>query len=155
MNDMKALGLALLSVTVNGLIGHFFAPTGIMLTPIVLTITTFLVCLKTKNIKVFFLGTLSFLFVALNDILIKLYSGGEHDNEGYGWMHLLLFMGLVPTTVILFTTIFRRKDEKCSNKLIACVFFIVLTYGMYNYLVTWAVEGIIGISGMTEKHLNC
>jgi hypothetical protein len=84
MNNKKALGFATLTVILNGLIGHFFAPNGIMLTPIVLTITTSLVCFGTNNIKIILISALTYLFVALNDISIKLYSGGSHDNEGLG-----------------------------------------------------------------------
>jgi len=129
MNNLTALGLALLIVVINGLIGHFFAPNGIMLTPIVLSLTTYLVCFKTKNIKVLFISILTFLFVALNDISIKLYSGGRHDNEGLGWVHLLLFVGLVPTLGILATTIFKRKEEKPSIRILALALFIGLILG--------------------------
>jgi len=129
MNNITALGLALLTVIVNGLIGHFFAPNGIILTPVVLTITTYLVCFKTKNIKVLLISILTFLFVALNDISIKLYSGGRHDNQGLGWIHLLLFVGLVPTFGILLTAIFKRKDEKLTSKIISIILFVGLIVG--------------------------
>ena len=126
MKNISALGLATVTVLLNGLIGHFFAPNGILLTPIILTITTSIIAFRTKNIKVIWIIAWAFLFVALNDILIKLYSGGRHDNEGYGWIHLLLFVGLVPSYGILVTTIFRRKDEKMLNKVIAAVLFPLL-----------------------------
>lgn len=126
MSNFTAIGLALLTVVINGLIGHFFAPNGIMLTPIVLTITTSLVCLGTKNMKVIFVSILTFLFVALNDISIKLYSGGSHDNEGLGWIYLLLFVGLVPTFGILLTAILKRKDVKYTSKILATIVFVGL-----------------------------
>jgi len=129
MNNTTALGLATLIVVLNGLIGHFFAPNGIMLTPIVLTITTSLVCFGTKNIKIIFISALTYLFVALNDISIKLYSGGSHDNEGLGWVHLLLFVGLVPTFGILLATVLKHKEETVTNKIIAVVLFIGLIAG--------------------------
>ncbi len=129
MNNKTALGLATLTVILNGFIGHFFAPSGIMLTPIVLTITTSLVCLRTKNISIIFISMLTYFFVGFNDILIKLYSGGRHDNEGLGWVHLLLFVGLIPTFLILLTTIFRNKQETLTNKIIAVVIFIGLIVG--------------------------
>lgn len=129
MNNTTALGLATLIVVLNGLIGHFFAPNGIMLTPIVLTISTSLVCFGTKNIKIIFISALTYLFVALNDISIKLYSGGSHDNEGLGWVHLLLFVGLVPTFGILLATVLKHKEETVTNKIIAVVLFIGLIAG--------------------------
>jgi hypothetical protein len=126
MSNKIAFGLATLTVILNGLIGHFFAPKGIMLTPIVLTITASLVCFGTKNIKIIFISALTYLYVALNDISIKLYSGGSHDQEGLGWVHALLFLGLIPTFGILVTTIFRNKQETLTNKLIAIALFIGL-----------------------------
>lgn len=129
MNNKTALGLATLTVILNGLIGHFFAPNGIMLTPIVLTITTSLVCFGTKNIKVIVISALIYLFVALNDLSIKLYSGGSHDQEGLGWVHLFLFVGLVPTFGILIATILKYKEETLTNKIIAVVLFVGLIAG--------------------------
>lgn len=129
MSNIMALGIALLIVLANGLVGHFFAPIGIILTPVILVITTYLVCFKTKNIKTILISVLTFLFVALNDVLIKLYSGGRHDNEGLGWVHLLLFVGLVPTFGILLTTIFKLKDETLINKTISIILFIGLIVG--------------------------
>jgi hypothetical protein len=126
MSNSTAIGLALLTVVMNGLIGHFFAQSGIMLTPIVLTITTSLVCLGTKNIKAIFISILTFLFVALNDISIKLYSGGSHDHQGLGWIHMFLFIGLVPTFGILLTAMLRSKNAKYPSKIIATVLFIGL-----------------------------
>lgn len=129
MNNKTALGLATLPVILNGLIGHFLAPTGIMLTPIVLTITTSLICFGTKNIKPILISALTYLFVALNDISIKLYSGGSHDSEGLGWIHVLLFIGLLPTFGILLATIFKNKEETLTNKIIAVVLFVGLIAG--------------------------
>ncbi|TAE80504.1 MAG: hypothetical protein EAY81_10375 [Bacteroidetes bacterium] len=129
MNNKTALGLATLTVILNGFIGHFFAPNSIMLTPIVLTFTTSLVCFGTKDIKIISISALTYLFVGFNDILIKLYSGGRHDKEGLGWILLLLFIGLIPAFGILLTTIIRNKQEILTNKVIAVVIFVGLIAG--------------------------
>jgi hypothetical protein len=128
MNNTIVLALATLTVILNALIGHYFAPDGILLTPFVLTITSFLVCFLTENIRVIFISILTFLFVALNDIAIKLYAGGKHDNEGLDWIHLFLFFGLIPTFVFLSIAVFKRKSEKLAIKLMAIGLFIALTY---------------------------
>jgi hypothetical protein len=126
MNNKTALVLAILTVILNGFIGHFFAPNGIMLTPIVLLITTSLICFGTKNVKPIFISILTFLFVALNDISIKLYSGGSHDSEGLGWIHMLLLIGLLPTFGILLAAIFNSKEVTLTNKIIAVFLFVGL-----------------------------
>lgn len=126
LRNTIALGLAALTVISNGLIGHFFAPNGIMLTPFVLTITTLLVCFGTKNIRIIFISVLTYLFVALNDISIKLYSGGSHDSEGLGLINGFLFLGLVPTFLILLASVLISRKENIKNKLIAVLLFFAL-----------------------------
>jgi hypothetical protein len=126
MKNKTALVLAILTVILNGFIGHFFAPNGIMLTPIVLLITTSLICFGTKNFKPIFISILTYLFVALNDISITLYSGGSHDSEGLGWIHMLLFIGLLPTFGILLAAIFNSKEVTLTNKIIAVFLFVGL-----------------------------
>ena len=140
MNNKIAIILAGLIVVLNAGIGHFFPPMGILLTPFVLTITTALVCFGTINIKVSFLGILTYLFVAGTDILIKLYSGDSHDNEGQGWIHYLFFIALIPTLGILLGTIFTRKDEPIRNKILATVLFVglvILHLQLFGDLGCW------------------
>lgn len=129
MKNKKAIELAILTVISNGLIGHYLAPNGILLTPIVMTITTSLVCYKTNNIKIVFISALTYLFVAFNDISIKLYSGGSHDSEGLGWIQMMFFIGLLPTFGMLLSTIFRHKEETAGAKIIAVIIFIILIVG--------------------------
>jgi len=133
MTDKKAIILALAVVIINGLIGHFFAPSGIMLTPVVLIITSSLVAFGTKKISPIWKSILTFAFVALNDIIIKLYSGGRHDSEGLGWIQMTMFLGLLPSFVILLTTVFKDKQEKTNYKVIAVCLFPTL-FAIYLYL---------------------
>jgi hypothetical protein len=126
MNKTTAIGLAILVILVNAFVGHFFAPSGIILTPIVLTVASLLITFGTKDINVVWLSILTFLIVSTNDVLIKLYSGGLHDSEGLGWIHMLLFIGLVPTFAILLTVIFKRKDESFANRIMAVLLFPIL-----------------------------
>lgn len=126
MSNKTALGLAMLTVILNVFIGHFFAPNGILLTPIVLTITTSLVCYGTKNLKHIFISFLTYLFVALNDVSIKLFSGGNHDSEGIALINMFLLIGLAPTFSILWISILTKKVEKIKQQITALIGFIVL-----------------------------
>lgn len=126
MKNFATLGLATLIVILNAIFGHYFAPGGIMMTPIILIITTSLVCFQIKNIGAIFISVLAFLFIALNDIGIKLYAGGTHDNEGLAWVHLLLFAGLIPSFGILLAAIFRHPSEKLYIKIISILLFVGL-----------------------------
>jgi hypothetical protein len=137
MKNLKILGLATLTVITNGFVGHFFPPTGMSLTPAVLIMTTLLVCLGTKNIGSIWISVLIFLFIALNDILIKLYAGGQHDSEGYEWVNGILLISLVPVSGILLTVIIRRKEENLTKKVIAVILFIgliMLHFQLFRHL---------------------
>ncbi|MBD1393708.1 hypothetical protein [Mucilaginibacter glaciei] len=63
------------------------------------------------------------MIIAINDIGIKLYSGGIHDSEGLVWINMLLFVGLVPCFAILATCI---KTLKFTDRILPLLFFIAL-----------------------------
>ncbi|PIQ19907.1 MAG: hypothetical protein COW65_18025 [Cytophagales bacterium CG18_big_fil_WC_8_21_14_2_50_42_9] len=121
--------IAFILVVANILFAHSFAPTGMMLTPVVLIITTTLVCFKVKTIDPIPLLIITFGLISLHDIGIKLYSGGSHDSTGLGWVHLLLFLGLVPSYIILVNTIFQDKEQNRKEKLTAVFLFPLLIAG--------------------------
>lgn len=117
--------IAISIVLINGLIGHFFAPLGMFLTPVVLILTTWLVVAKIEGLSVGWKSLLVFSCVALNDILLKLFAGGMHDNEGAAWMFLLMLVGLLPSYVIMLFHILKTK-ESMAYKVIALVVFPLL-----------------------------
>lgn len=126
MKNIIPLIIAVFIVIANGIIGHYFAPNGITFTPVVLTITTYLICFRLKTAKVVLISLLTYIFVALNDFSIKLYSGGTTDYEGLGWIHFFLLIGLIPTLVILSFAIFKKEKEKLSIKILSLILFIIL-----------------------------
>ncbi|ALJ00726.1 hypothetical protein [Rufibacter tibetensis] len=121
--------IAFILVIANILFAHSFAPTGMMLTPVLLIIVTTLVCFKVTSINPIPLSLITYGLIALHDIGIKLYSGGSHDSQGLGWVHLLLFLGLVPSYVILVNSIFKDKELNRIEKLTAVFLFPVLIAG--------------------------
>ena len=135
MKSIIALILALITVLVNGLVGHYLPPNGIFLTPLILTITTSLVCFGAKDIDINLISFLTFIFIALNDILLKLYAGGRHDNEGQAWIHFMRLLGLIPTIAILLTVIAKRKEQASIKKITSIFLFTALLVG-HMYLFT-------------------
>jgi len=131
MNKRSILILfaALVIVLVNGLFDHFVPPSGIEMTPAILICTTFIIVFGLKDLNPLWKSLLTFLFVALNDISIKLYGGGIHDREGLGWVGLFLFIGLVPTFILLLVSIIRDKKSTLINKFAAIILFPLLVYG--------------------------
>lgn len=128
------LALALFFCTVvvlaNSLLDYYHAPTGIMLTPvIILSVTTLMV--STRHFKSNPVSATGWvvLFICLNDIGIKLYGGGTHDNEGQAWVHLLLLVGLIPSYGALLFVIFRQSTASASKRIAAALLFPLLLFG--------------------------
>ncbi len=124
--NILMLGFALATVVSNGFIGRFFAPNGIMFTPFVLIITTLLVTAGTENIAVIEKVCLIYFFIGLNDILIKLYFGGSHDQVGYAWIQMSLFIGLIPVFFILIVMVSNNTQAQTIDKILAIVIFPIL-----------------------------
>ncbi|PIE50967.1 MAG: hypothetical protein CSA38_00405 [Flavobacteriales bacterium] len=125
-NNILWLGLAMLIVITNGLVGHFYPPNGIFFTPVVLISTTFFVCFGTKKIRFIYLSFLTYFFVAFNDILVKLYTGGTHDIEGQHWIHLLLIIGLIPVLLIFFASLLKKSQDTLLHKIFSFILLILL-----------------------------
>lgn len=135
MNTKKTITLTIGIIILNVLIGHFFAPNGIMFTPIVLLSISSIIWFGNNNLtliqKSIFLAAL----ISFHDIGIKLFSGGRHDSQGLGWTHAMLLIGLIPTFVILIGGIVKDKNEIRKNKWIAFLLFpIIISIHFYLFL---------------------
>jgi len=126
IQNLVVIFIALLIVTLNGLIGHFYPPNGIIWTPLVISISTYLVAFRTTQLNPIIKSLLAFIFIALNDILLKLYAGGTHDNEGLEWILFFLYLGLIPTSGIILTSVITDKQTNITSKIISLVVFPAL-----------------------------
>ena len=120
----KLLIYAVILVVVNVLIGHFLPPSGIMLSPIVIVlITVFVLNLEVRVlVKSLVIGGL----ISLQDIGVKLFSGGTHDYEGLGWIHFMLLMGVTPSFLAIVYFFAIDKDESVYKKIFSALIFILL-----------------------------
>jgi len=120
---------ALLFVIANAYNGHHNSPSGITCTPYVI-IATSLIAAFALSSKLVYKVLFSLFFMLLNDVLIRLYSGGRHDYEGAGWIMLSLLLGASPSFLILIIAIYRDKKETRRSKIIALLLFplIVIAY---------------------------
>jgi len=128
MNNIKTISISFGIILLNEIIGHLFAPNGIMLTPIVLILISVFIGFVNDELKPIWKSVLLAVLIGLHDIGIKLYSGGRHDPEGLGWVHLMLFIGLMPAYGILIAGIFKSKNESKQNKLIAVIIFPLMIW---------------------------
>jgi len=118
--------LGLLLVTT--IVGHFFPPTSILVTPFVITVMTGLIMLTDYELPILIKSLISYSFIGLNDIGIKLFAGGIHDYEGLGWIYMLLLIGLVPCSIILIIGVLRDEKSVAITKLISVFIFVLLIY---------------------------
>lgn len=126
MKKYLITGLALLIVVANVAIGHFFPPFGIMLTPFVLPIITMLVVFGPGTRPPISVSGLVVGLIALNDIGIKLFSGGTHDSEGLGWIHGTLIIGLLPSFLLLLAGNLQNHQAKRLERVLGALLFPAL-----------------------------
>ena len=71
MNKLKTVGLSLIIIILNLIIGHFFAPIGILLTPIVLIGVSVLVAFFTKGLLSVWKSVVFSALIGIHDIGIN------------------------------------------------------------------------------------
>lgn len=133
MNNTKSILISLVIVIVNNIIGHFFGPNGIYFTPIVLIIISVLIGFSNKELEPIWKSFILAGLIILHDIGVKLFSEGTHDTTGLGWIHLFLFIGLLPSYGILISSVIVTKNETKLNKFIAIIIFPILI-GIHLFL---------------------
>jgi len=126
LNKYTALCIAFLVIISNVVIGHFFAPAGIFLSPVMTTIAAISIILNKDNFDIILQAILMFALVAVNDIGIKLYGGGIHDSEGQGVLNMFFFICLMPCFIILFILAI-KKDITVFKKITSVAIFLILT----------------------------
>ena len=126
LSKIMLVGLLTLILLISITIGHFLPPLGILAIPIIITLMTGLIIFTGNGFNILVKSVLSYLFIGLNDIGIKLFAGGIHDSEGTGWIHLMLFIGLIPSSIILFRAVYRDKNVTKWIKTIGILLFILL-----------------------------
>lgn len=132
MNNYYPILRILILLVINCYFGHYFSPAGILLTPIIIVVCSWTIAFKTTGIPLPVRSLLIVSCVSINNILIKLYSGGDHDYEGLGWIHALTSIGLIPVIVILIKMIDTDKSNGLQ-KLIAFLIFPPLVIIHYYF----------------------
>ncbi len=121
-----AIGLGLTLVTVSNIIGHFAGPFSILATPILLTII--IAGINSHLYKSNFILTIVYNFglLLLNDLLIRLYAGGTHDQVGKALISLFFIVAFVLALITMAIYCFISFDEKSRTKKILTNLFIIV-----------------------------
>lgn len=128
MKNILTLTFALILVLINGIIGHFFPPKGINFTVILIPVITIIICFASENLSSIIKSLSISLLVIINDISIKLYSGGTHDLEGLEWIHFYMYSGILIGLIILSINVLKNKKENLFIKILSIITFPFLIH---------------------------
>ena len=134
LNKYWGLSIAVIIAISNGIIDHFFAPTGVYLLPVIIISSTSLINLNKEKFNILIQPIFTFILISLSDIGIKLYGGGVHDSEGQGFLIVFLFVGLLPGFIVLVLSAFLRKDVPVAAKFASVFLFLLLIYLYLQFL---------------------
>ncbi|WP_300665837.1 hypothetical protein [Fluviicola sp.] len=120
MKNALIFFIAGIIILLNGYIGHYFPPNGILSTPLALGISCGLIVFFTENLKILYKSLLLIVCAVFNGYLTVNYSGGIHDDEGIILIGFFLFFGSIINFVILLLGLFfTGKEETWKEKLLA------------------------------------
>jgi len=136
-NDDRVIVTASL-IAGSNFLGNVAAPSSILLTPIVILISSFL--LLRAEMKLYYRVFLIIAAIVINDIFIKLFAGGTHDLPGAGWINLFLIFGLVIATTLTFIELkFTQKYPLFK----AMVFTLLIPSTVLLYLNYFGLFGLV------------
>ncbi|MDB5138527.1 MAG: hypothetical protein JWR12_443 [Mucilaginibacter sp.] len=136
----RLFSLLLTTLLFSLAIGHFLPPAGILAIPITLSLMIWMITLTDNGFNILMKSVLSYLFIGLNDIGLKLFAGGIHDSEGTGWIHLMLFIGLVPCFIMLLISAYQNVDSTTKIKALSLLIFISLIFLHLQVFETLGME---------------
>jgi hypothetical protein len=127
IQKITLIGLLIVILALSIISCIFLLPNAILFIPLTISLMTGLIIFTDNGFNILIKSSLSYLFIGLNDIGIRLFSeGGKHDFEGNGLIVLLLFIGLVPCFIMLLIGVFRDKDYSLWIKALSIAIFILL-----------------------------
>lgn len=140
MKNILTLAIALILVLINGIIGHFFPPNGIDFTIILIPTIIIIICFASENLSSILKSLSISLLVIVNDILIKLYSGGTHDLEGLEWIHFFMYSGILIGLIILSINVMKNKKENLFIKILSIIGFPFIIYIYLQFFYQLGLE---------------
>ena len=128
INKYLVITTSMIIMLGNTLLDHFFAPAGILLSPIFTTIAVATIYLTKANFDVLFKSLLIYALIAIGDIGLKLYGGGMHDSEGQGVLNLFLFISTIPCFILLLIFTIRNNNIPLIKKIVSISLFFTLIF---------------------------
>src|SRR5690606_12848863 len=93
--------LLLLVLFFSVISSHFFPPFGILIIPVILSLFGILIVFTENPLTTISKPILTYFFIGMNDIGIKLFAGGKSDYQGAGIINLMLCVGVFICFIML------------------------------------------------------
>ena len=129
-NFYSLLATLLLVISV-AILGHYFAPLSIFMSPALIGITVFLIFRAQFTPVVTIL--IIIVTIIINDIFIKLYAGGIHDFEGAGFINLFLIISSIIATILSFIFLISERKLTIIYSLGLSMLIPLLIYAYLSY----------------------
>lgn len=127
-NKLILVILGLTIISISNFIGQFLAPFSIFASPIVLPIILGIINASLYKANYYITVLYGFGLLLINDILIRLFAGGEHDDGGKAW--IMLFFIITTTIGFMTMSIFafnKHNSETWKKKAFSIFTKIVFT----------------------------
>lgn len=118
------LNLGIAIILFNSLLAILVQPLGFAIIPICLPTATALIVLRPNGLGVLAKSLSLAGMITILDLGLKAVPAGPFDAEAQGWMHLFLFMGIIPSFIIYLFGIAREKEAGADEKWVAVLSFV-------------------------------
>lgn len=145
MKDSIKIIVVLLIIVFTNILGHYFAPTSIMLSPFTIGVLTIL--LLFLNIKMGYRILSIILAIIINDMSIKTFAGGTHDLEGAGWINGSLIIGLIISTIVIIT---KTVSLQNTDSFVKVTLILIMPITMYLYIQYFGLYGLSYSKSVSE-----
>ena len=117
LKNLLSIILGLTLIILSNINGHFNPPFSIEATPFLITLTIALINYPLYNANFTLTVFYNFGLLLFNDVFIRSYAGGAHDNEGKGWICLFSTIAFIVAVISMLGYAFsdKRKDSLKTN----------------------------------------
>lgn len=124
--------IGLILVISSNFIGHFLPPFSIFITPVILPVIIGVINYSYYKRNYYLTVLYGFGLLFLNDILIRLYAGGDHDDEGKAWIQLFFMLAFTLCFFIMLLYAGNVNDVNTKREKIIMVLKRIV------FLLVWA-----------------
>ncbi|MCW3121016.1 MAG: hypothetical protein JWQ38_508 [Flavipsychrobacter sp.] len=142
MKNLLIIALSLITVLISNYLGATVPPFSILFTPVIIgCISCAILIYSTWRLTWRVLIVVG--IIILNDLLIRLYAGGNHDGEGNEWISIFMLIGAVVAFIFAVAAVINNTSKtKAPEKIIAVLLFPFILYPYQSYFSSFGMASI-------------